>query len=332
MKLWKTLVLVFCFYFIFLGIYITIQLLKPVGVKKTEEVYIAKGTSFSGIANTLKERGLIRDEKIFIIVGKISGVERKARAGYYVITPDMKVLDILKKLLKGKVVEYVVTVLPGDSLYEIFDKLSNINQEFKENFWTVIKDKEFLKALNVDAPSLEGYIYPDTYIFPKGMKIEEVLEIMVKRMWSVYDENLRRQTKEKGFTANQILTLASIIEKEAKVEEEKPLISAVYHNRLKLGMPLQADPTAIYGVKRFKEGVSKKDLKNKTPYNTYIIRGLPPGPIASPSKSSIVAALNPAKVSYLYFVSKGDGTHEFSADYKSHILAINKIKKYSNEY
>lgn len=123
-----------------------------------------------------------------------------------------------------------------------------------------------------------------------------------------------------------MVTLASIIEKEAKLDEEKPLISAVYHNRLKIGMPLQADPTAIYGIKRYKDGVTKNDLKNRSPYNTYIIKGLPPGPIASPGLKSILAALNPAKVSYLYFVSRGDGSHEFSTDYKAHISAINQIR------
>lgn len=331
MRIFKVLGVILLFYLIFLGFYVLIQLSKPVNIKKNEEVYIPKGVSFSTIANTFKEKGLIRDEKIFIVVGKILGIERKARAGYYVITPDMTALDIIKRLLEGKIVEYTVTVVPGDSLYEIAEKLSVINKEFKEEFWTVAKDKKFLKTLGIEAPSLEGYLYPDTYIFPKGMSIEEMIKIMVKRMWEVYDENLKKLTEKKGFTVNQILTLASIIEKEAKIEQEKPLISAVYHNRLKLGMPLQADPTAIYGVKRFREGVSKKDLKNKTPYNTYIIKGLPPGPIASPSKSSIVAALNPAKVSYLYFVSKGDGSHEFSTDYKSHILAINRIREYAND-
>lgn len=326
MKLWKAVAIVFITYFLFLIFCITIELTKPINISSDTEVYIPKGTNFSSIAKIFKEKGIIRNETLFIVIGRIYGIERKARAGYYLFTKDMTALDVIKKLLQGKIVEYTITIVEGDSLYEIAEKLANINPDFKNQLFTVAYDRNFLKSLKIDAPSLEGYLFPDTYNIPKGLELEEIIKLMVKRFWEVYNSNLIEKTKKIGWTVNEVVTLASIIEKEAKLDEEKPLISAVYHNRLKLGMPLQADPTAIYGIKRYKDGVSKKDLKNKSPYNTYIIKGLPPGPIASPGLKSILAALNPAKVPYLYFVSRGDGTHEFSTDYEEHISAINQIK------
>lgn len=326
MKLWKAVAIVFLVYFLFFTIYITIELTKPINIPEDTEVYIPKGASFSYIAKIFKERGIIRNETVFIIIGRIYGIERKARAGYYFFKKEMTVLDVIKKLLEGKITEYTITIIEGDSLYEIANKLGTINPEFQTQLFKLAYDKDFLSSLKIDAPSLEGYLFPDTYNIPKGLEIEEIVKLMVKRFWEVYDSRLIEKTKKIGWTINQVVTLASIIEKEAKLDEEKPLVSAVYHNRLKIGMSLQADPTAIYGIKRYKEGVTKKDLKNKSPYNTYLVKGLPPGPIASPGLKSILAALSPAKVSYLYFVSRGDGSHEFSVDYKTHVAIINQLR------
>lgn len=326
MKLWKAVALVFLVYFLFFTICITIEVTKPINIKEDTEVYIPKGASFSYIAKVFKEKGIIGNETVFIVIGRIYGIERKARAGYYLFKKEMTVLDVIKKLLEGKIIEYTITIIEGDSLYEIASKLATINPEFQTQLFKLAYDKDFLRSLNIDAPSLEGYLFPDTYNIPKGLEIEEIVRLMVKRFWEIYDSSLIEKTKKIGWTINQVVTLASIIEKEAKLDEEKPLISAVYHNRLKIGMPLQADPTAIYGIKRYKEGVTKKDLKNKSPYNTYLIKGLPPGPIASPGLKSILAALSPAKVPYLYFVARGDGSHEFSVDYKRHVAIINKLR------
>lgn len=326
MKLWKALLTVLISYAIFITVYVTLELTSSLKIEEDIEIYIPRGSNFSYIASVFKEKGIIKNELIFKITGRILGIEKRARAGYYLISKDMTLLEVLEKLLKGKIIEYTLTVVEGDSIFEIADKLSKLNPDFGRQLLEIKNDKDFLKKLNIDAPSLEGYLFPATYTIPKGMDLKEILSMMVKKFWSIYDESLLEKTRKMGWTVNKVITLASIIEKEAKLEEEKPLISAVYHNRLKLGMPLQADPTAIYGIKRFKEGVKKKDLLNKTPYNTYIIKGLPPGPIASPSLSSIKAALNPANISYLYFVAKGDGSHVFSSSYDNHISAINKIR------
>lgn len=326
MNIRRALLAIIIAYIVFLVLYVTIELTKPLKLNEEIEIYIPKGSSFSSIASTFKEKGIIRNELLFKVTGRILGIEKKARAGYYLITKDMTLIDILRKLLEGKIIEYTLTIVEGDSLYEIAEKLSKINPDFETQLFDISSDKNFLKSLNIQGPSLEGYLFPATYSIPKGMELREIINMMVKKFWSVYDENLLERTKKIGWTVNEVVTLASIIEKEAKLEEEKPIISAVYHNRLKLGMPLQADPTAIYGIKRFKDGVKKKDLLNRTPYNTYLIKGLPPGPIACPGLNSIKAALNPAKVSYLYFVARGDGSHEFSSTYVKHITAINEIR------
>lgn len=326
MNIRRALLAIIIVYIVFLVLYVTIELTKPLKLNEEIEIYIPKGSSFSSIASTFKEKGIIRNELLFKVTGRILGIEKKARAGYYLITKDMTLIDILRKLLEGKIIEYTLTIVEGDSLYEIAEKLSKINPDFETQLFDISSDKNFLKSLNIQGPSLEGYLFPATYSIPKGMELREIINMMVKKFWSVYDENLLERTKKMGWTVNEVVTLASIIEKEAKLEEEKPIISAVYHNRLKLGMPLQADPTAIYGIKRFKDGVKKKDLLNRTPYNTYLIKGLPPGPIACPGLNSIKAALNPAKVSYLYFVARGDGSHEFSSTYVKHITAINEIR------
>jgi len=185
-----------------------------------------------------------------------------------------------------------------------------------------VYDRKFLDSLDIDAPSLEGYLYPDTYRLPKGIEPEEIFTIMVQRMREKFDESLRRRAEELGMTENEVLTLASIIEKEAMYEREMPLISAVYHNRLKRGMKLQADPTVLYGVRDKDRRIRYIDLKRSTPYNTYVIEGLPPGPIASPSIESIRAALYPADVDFLFFVSKNDGTHYFSRTGQEHRRAV----------
>lgn len=327
MNIRKSLFLIFLIYLLFLALYVVIEIAKPLKIRENTEVYIPKGSSFSSIASIFKEKGVIGNELIFKIAGRALGIEKRARAGYYLITPDMNLLELLEKLLEGKIIDYTFTVVEGDSLFEIAEKLTKLSPDYGQKLFDLNNDKNFIKSLNIDAPSLEGYLFPATYSIPKGMDIEEIISMMVKKFWSVYDESLRNKTKKIGWSINQVITLASIIEKEAKIEEEKPIISAVYHNRLKIGMPLQADPTAIYGIKRYRDGVTKKDLLNKTPYNTYIIKGLPPGPIASPSLSSIKAALEPAQVPYLYFVAKGDGSHEFSVDYNRHLSVINEIRR-----
>lgn len=313
--------------FISLSAYLSIQLLAPATSDDSlMEIEIPAGASYKQALTLLEDNNLIKDKLIFLLIGKIYGLDRKVRAGFYLFKGRLNPWQVFEKLLKGEVIEYNLTINEGDSLLEIGKKLENLGLTRLERFLELSRNRQILDSLNIQAPSLEGYLFPETYRVPKGASPEFVIKIMVNKLKKEYSGNLKEREKELGWTENQVLTLASIIEKEAVVDEERAIISGVYHNRLKMKMPLQADPTAIYGIKSHGSKITLQDLKNKTNYNTYIITGLPPGPIASPGLKSIVAALYPAQVPYLFFVSKRDGTHLFSRTLAEHNAAIRKVR------
>ncbi|MDP1759057.1 MAG: endolytic transglycosylase MltG [Thermodesulfovibrionales bacterium] len=315
-------IIIFCLVFLYAA-YTAVEFLIPLPEgTKTKEVLIPKGATFRQAIEILAKENLIRDKNLFIFAGRLTGLHRKIRAGYYSITGAMNPLSVLLLLKNGQIVEYDITIVEGDSLLEIGEKLAETNIVDREGFEELSKDKSFLRAYNIDAPSIEGYIFPDTYKLPKGIEPENALGMMINSLREKYSDKLRERAAQLGFSEREVLTLASIIEKEAIINSERPLISAVYHNRLKKRIQLQADPTAVYGIKRSGERITMKDLKRKTPYNTYIIKGLPPGPIASPGIKSIVAALYPADVPYIYFVSNNDGTHQFSVTEEEHFKAV----------
>jgi UPF0755 protein len=300
----------------------TITLLAPVSSEvEWQEVEIPAGASYTAGINLLKENGIIEYGLPLLFLGRVSGSDRQLKPGFYQLSRSMSPLQIFNSLIEGRIIQYSVTIPEGIALDVIKNKLEDkglINGEF----WHLAYDRDFLASLNIDAPSLEGYIYPDTYSFAKGTGIRVIFRIMVQRMREVLDEQLLARAAELDMTENQILTLASIIEREAIYHSERPMISAVYHNRLKKNMKLQADPTVRYGVKKRGKRIRYRDLRRVTPYNTYVIKGLPPGPIASPGIESIKAALYPADVDYLFFVSKNNGTHYFSKTGEEHIKAV----------
>ncbi|MEW6675539.1 MAG: endolytic transglycosylase MltG [Nitrospirota bacterium] len=309
------------------GIYVAVELLIPLPVgSKNIEIEIPRGATFRQAVEILSKERLTRDKNLFLFIGRISGLDRKIRAGFYSIYGSMSPFDIFKMLKMGQIIEYEITIVEGDSLREIAEKLSEKGIINTEDFIQLSADKDFLFLFNIDAPTFEGYLFPDTYKIPKGMNPADAIGMMINKMREKTGE-LMSKTSELRLTERGILTLASIIEKEAITDEERPLISAVYHNRLKKGIPLQADPTCIYGIKSFKEKITMADLQRKTPYNTYIIKGLPPGPIASPSIKSIIAALYPANVPYIYFVSNNDGTHSFSITPEEHLSAVKSYRE-----
>jgi len=320
-------VILICLVFLYF-MYVFIEFIVPLPTgTKTSEIHIPKGATFRQAVEILAKENLIRDKNIFLFIGRLTGLDRRIRAGYYSITGATNPLDILLLLKSGQIIEYAITIVEGDSLLEIGEKLSSKNIVDKETFIKLTKNKDFLKAYDIAAPSIEGYIFPATYQLPKGIEPENALGMMINTLRDKYSEKLKARAEELGFTEREVLTLASIIEKEAAIDSERPIISAVYHNRLKKRMQLQADPTAIYGIKSSKERITLKDLKRKTFYNTYIIKGLPPGPIASPSLKSITAALYPAAVPYLYFVSNNDGTHQFSVTEEEHFEAVKQYRE-----
>lgn len=305
-----------------------VELMVPVpGVSKKIELEIPKGSTFRQAIEILSKEKLIRDKNLFLFIGRVSGLDRKIRAGYYSIYESMSPLDIFKMLKKGQIIEYEFTIVEGDSLREIAEKLSEKGIMSRNDFMLLSSDEDFLASYTIDATTFEGYLFPDTYKIPKGMDPEDAIGTMINKMREKYSGKLRARTSELGLSEREVLTLASIIEKEAKTDEERALISAVYHNRLRKGIPLQADPTSIYGIKSSREKITTKDLQRRTPYNTYVIKGLPPGPIASPGIKSIIAAMYPADVPYIYFVSNDDGTHRFSVTREEHISAVKSYRE-----
>jgi UPF0755 protein len=308
-------------------LYVLIQFFVPAYDSPTPiEVEIPAGASYAKAVDILADNKLIRDKFLFYTLGRIVGLDKKLRAGYYHFWSSISPFDVFMQLKYGRIIEHDITVVEGDDLRDIAGKLEKDDIIPAAAFLKAASDRSLLDALDIKAPSAEGYLYPDTYKLHKGVKPEEVIKLMVGRLRSSYTPDLLERMKRLDLTESQTLTLASIIEKEAAVDRERSIVSAVYHNRLRKGMPLQADPTAIYGVKGSRAKITGSDLRNRTSYNTYVIQGLPPGPIASPGIKSIRAALFPADVPYIFFVARGDRTHIFSISLADHNNAIRLVR------
>jgi len=309
-------------------LYVYSQFMVPVAVNQDMvEVKIEKGTSFGGAVNQLKESGLVKDRTLFKALGRLTGLDKHLTPGFYQFTGGVRPWDVFKDLRKGNIVQWKVTVVEGDTLMDVKNTLVSAGIMNAADFDKYSTDPAFLERLGINAPSLEGYLFPDTYAISKGSTPEDVFEMMFHRLEEVYDEEMTRRAEFLGMTRRQILTLASIIEKEAILDSERPIIAGVYHNRLNIGMPLQADPTAIYGIKPQSAGITRSDIVRKTAYNTYYIKGLPPGPIAAPGLKSIKAALYPKNVPYLFFVANYQGGHTFSITMEEHLNAIQTYRE-----
>lgn len=292
-----------------------------------KEIVIQKGMNFKEITSLLKKERIIKNDFIFDLLGRTFGITKKIRAGYYSLSPSQPLVEVFRTIKKGMIIEFTLTIPEGLTIEDIADTIEKLGFSKREDFISVTSDRGFIKSLGLESDSLEGYLFPDTYLMPKGVTPQEIVVRMINRFREVITPEIENRAKEIGFTMREVITLASIIEREVQVDSERTIVSAVYHNRLRKGMPLQADPTAIYGRKRFNERITKKDLKSESPYNTYRITGLPPGPIANPGLKSIKAALYPADVNYLFFVSKNDGTHHFSRTAKEHNEAVVKYQR-----
>lgn len=290
-------------------------------------VEIPEGASFKEAANLLAQKGLIRGPFWFRLLGKFQDAERKIKPGEYDLHTAMRPAEMLNTLVSGRVIHYGVLIQEGLNARQIGRVLGEAGIVKEADVARLVTDPVFIKSLGIEAKTLEGYLYPDTYYFPRRTKAEDVVKAMVNHLRQVYTPEMHAQSKALRMTEVQVLTLASIIEKETGHDAERPLISAVFHNRLRKGLPLQSDPTVIYGIPNFNGNLTRADLARPTPFNTYRIAKLPPGPIASPGVKSIQAALNPAPVKYLFFVSKNDGTHQFSTTFAEHNRAVERYQK-----
>jgi UPF0755 protein len=301
---------------------------QPVGnTDPAKTVDIPTGAGLFEITGILNEAGLVHNRPFFwaLVIGK--GAARHIKAGEYEFSCKLSPSEIINKLIRGEKKYYNVTIPEDLNASDISQRLLSFRLIKEEEFLRLLADREFISSIGIEAESLEGYLYPDTYRLDRSMTAREIIRIMVTQFWKEITPAIRKRAEEMGMTIHQLVTLASIIGKESGASSEKPLISAVFHNRMKRGMKLQSDPTAIYGLPGNVKIVLSKHLKLDNPYNTYRIKGLPPGPIANPGIDSIRAALYPARVNYLYFVAQNDGIHHFSADFADHTNAVLKYRK-----
>lgn len=311
-----------------IGIVITVfYLFHGGGNNETVDVIIAHKSTLAQVANRLHEVGIIERSLFFRLCLRFSGGTKKVRAGEFRFQKGMEPIEALRVLYSGEPIVHMVTIPEGWSARQIAELLKTSLLVNEERFLELVFSPMTIQKYQLNTPSLEGFLFPDTYTFSRVDGEEKIIERMVHRLFEKFDKPLREETHAKGWTVERLITLASIIEKETGIGSERELISSVFHNRLKKGMRLQSDPTTIYGIAGFNGNLTKKDLQTPTPYNTYTIKGLPPGPIASPGIQSIVAALRPASSRYLYFVSNKRGEHIFSESYKDHVRAVDSYQK-----
>lgn len=287
---------------------------------------IKKGQSLKDIARNLEDESIISNQTYFTLFTKFRKAEKKLQAGEYLLSASKSPDQILDILLKGKVQLYRITIPEGFTVKDIAGLVEKNNFCSKTAFETLCFDTSFIDSLGIESESLEGYLFPDTYFFTRHTSCEDIITAMVTHFKTVFTKEWQEQAKKMNFSIHDIVILASIIEKETGAASERPLISSVFHNRLKKNMRLESDPTVIYGIKDFDGNIRRKDLRTLTPYNTYQIKGLPLGPIANPGALSLHAALNPAHSEYLFFVSKKDSTHQFSKTIQEHNRAVKKYQ------
>ena len=281
-----------------------------------------------GIADRLGRAGVIRSRAAFVAGGAVRGNMRRLKAGEYDIPRGATTVDILELLDSGRVRQHMVLHREGATISELARVLESERLASADDVVKAAASERLRQALGVEGPSLEGYLFPDTYQFVRGMSVDEMLTRMVQRMRGKLTPEVLERAHEHGLSVHQLLTLASIIEREAVDPAEQKLISAVFWNRLRRDMPLQADPTVQYAVAKERRALTRADLASDHPYNTYVHRGLPPGPIASPGVGAIEAALDPAPVKYLYFVARSaeDRRHHFSTSVGEHNAAVARYR------
>lgn len=291
-------------------------------------VEIKPGMTLRQVSNFLAERELLDEPNAFVLYTYFQGKQNQIQAGEYRFSPSMPPWKILDSLTSGTAILYTVTIPEGYRITEIAELLEKKGLANKEKFITETHNKELMEALQIPSDSsLEGYLYPETYKFSKGAGAAKIVHTLVNTFKKrVQKPELMQQVKAGKLTFHEIITLASLIEKETGLGSERKRISSVFHNRLSRKMRLQTDPTVIYAMVNFNGNIRKKDLSIDSPYNTYKHFGLPPGPIASPGLDSIRAAMEPDRSDFLYFVSRKDGSHQFSTNYEDHTRAVNKYQ------
>lgn len=309
-----------------LGIWLGSYANSPAPVAQDTTVLIPRGTGVGEIRGILARQHLLADDLRFLMLATLTGRAGHLRAGEYRIPAHATPLQILRLLEQGSIIREKVTIPEGLSIEQIAVLLAKDSWIDVQRFISLTRDRDFIRTLEIDQSSLEGYLFPDTYQLSRcDVTEEDILRMMTRRFKIVWQEV--SAGGKPPMSRHQIVTLASIVEKETGVETERPLIAGVFLNRLARNMRLQSDPTVIYGIEDFDGDLTGKHLRLETPYNTYVIDGLPPGPICSPGQEAMEAVLQPADSPYLFFVSKNDRTHHFSSTLNEHNQAVFKYQK-----
>ena len=293
-------------------------------------VEVEKGMGASAVARLLEERGIIGSRHSFIVSYRLFYHPRKIRAGEYALTSPLRSKEVLDILVKGKIYLRSVTIPEGLTAGEIAPLIAPFLEDGQDGFEAAFRDVGIIGPIDREADNLEGYLLPETYSFPKGISSADAVGAMVGQFRAAFSGDWMARAEYLKMSVREVVTLASLIEKESSVPEERKLVSAVFHNRLRIGMKLDCDPTIIYALKRkglFDGNLTKTDMSLDTPYNTYRYPGLPPGPICNPGRAAIEAALYPAQEAYLYFVSRNDGSHQFSRTFAEHQNAVRRFQK-----
>ncbi len=333
MKRWIKRILLTSFWGFLAAIWIVIGLFyyqgfRPAGDNTQAQTFeVLPGMTLKQVAKKLQQQGLIRNSDAFQAIAYIQKKQKQIMTGEFSLSPSMVPPAILSLITSGKTVLHPITIPEGYRTSEIAALLHSQGLVDRGNFISETRNESLIQSLGITATNLEGYLFPETYHFSK-YTLEKMI---VKKMVTTFKEKVftpqtLKNVKESSLSLHEIITLASLIEKETSLDSERKLISSVFHNRLRKNMRLQTDPTVIYALKNFDGNIRKRDLKIDSPYNTYKYKGLPPGPIANPGIKSIAAAMSPKPSNYLYFVSRQDGSHQFSSTLVEHNLAVQKYQ------
>jgi UPF0755 protein len=292
---------------------------------------VEAGKRFADVAHELHESGVLRHPWLLVAWARLSGRDRQIRAGEFLVTTPLSPLRLLARLTSRPDPLHQVTVPEGRTVREVVRLFAGAGFGAEESFFCLLEDPAFLDLEDLPPEGAEGYLFPDTYDFPLATPPERILRAMLARFRQVFTDELAAKAARLGLSTHEAVTLASLVEEEAALPEERRLIAAVFVNRLRRGMPLQSDPTVLYGRDGPDRTIRHADLRQPTPYNTYTIPGLPPTPISNPGRAALEAALDPAPVDYLYFVARGDGSHQFSATLADHNAAVARYQKPSRD-
>jgi UPF0755 protein len=303
-------------------------LLRPASPLPREVVFeVPRGALLGPVARDLERAGVIKNARAFELFARVTRRGNSLRAGEYALSPSLPADAVLERLASGAVRTHRVVLPEGLTMHEVAERLAAAGLVAATDFLAVTNDPTVAVVLGVDGTTLEGYLFPETYELSKGLAPREIVRLMVEQFLRIW-RRIEPVAAERGLSMREVVVLASLVEKETGAPEERPLVAAVFLNRLRRGMRLETDPAVIYGIADFDGNLRRVHLDDeRNPYNTYRFSGLPPGPIANPGEASLRAVLEPADVDYLYFVARKDGTHHFSRSYGEHVRAVQRYQR-----